>query len=276
MEDDQIEGSEKDNMDLKSNGNVISFQNVCFSYSPSYQSPPVLQSLNFTIYKNDIIALVGENGAGKSTIAKLLTGLYKPTSGQILVDDLHPLHTFSRSEQNQLIGSVPQESILFNTSLRHNITYANPSASEKEIQQAMDQSNSTSFISKIQLDSNPGKRGSKLSGGQRQRIGLARALLSTPKFLIMDEPTSHLDKDGESAIEEAVQMARDTSRGVLIITHRKETLALVDKVIVLKEGCIVEIVEKKKKEEGGNKDVEVDDGWVETGVELTKIIPGLL
>lgn len=266
-----------DSLDIESSGNSITFQNVCFSYSPLTEPRPLLQNLNFTIHKHDIIALVGENGAGKSTIAKLFTGLYKPTSGQILVDNEHPLHSYTRAQQNQLIGSVPQEPILFNTTLQHNITYANPTASKEQMHQAIDQSNATSFINDVQLDYNPGKRGCKLSGGQRQRIGLARALLSTPKFLILDEPTSHLDQGGESAIDEAVQMARETSRGVLLITHRKETLALVDKVIVLKDGCIVEVVEKKKKGMNeGRTEEEVEDGWVETGVELTKLMPGLI
>ena len=254
-------------LDMKTPGDSIQFQNVSFSYSPT--SPLVLENISLTIHKNEIIALVGENGAGKSTFARLLSGLYKPTSGSILLDNKYPLHFFSREELNKYIGIVPQEPIIFNTTLLENIVYANPSASIEEVQGAIEQSNSASFLNECKLSYNPGKNGSKLSGGQRQRIALARALLTNPSFLILDEPTSHLDVSGENAIKDAVSMARDNSRGLILITHRRESLELVDKVVVLKDKGVVEVVENKGEDSGVS-------GWEDAGDELKKLMPGLL
>ena len=236
----------------------IELQNVRFSYEPD--SRQILYNICLT-FKKEIIAIVGENGAGKSTLVKLLSGLYTPTDGSILINHKHPLHHFSRQEQNNIVGIVPQEPTIFNTTLLENITYANPSATLKEVQVAIEQSNSSSFLNESNLQDNPGKNGSKLSGGQRQRIALARALLTNPSFLILDEPTSHMDQEGENAVRDAVNMAKSNDRGLILITHRKETLNLVDKVVVLKNGSVAEIVERDS------------DGWDQKSSELAKLMP---
>ena len=241
----------------------IEFKNVSFAYSSTSQK--VLKDISLHLYSNEIVALVGENGAGKSTLAKLLSGLYIPTSGSILIDQTYPLHHFSRKEQNNFIGIVPQDPVIFNTTLLDNIIYANPGASIDEIQLAIKQSNSASFLNQLKLSYNPGKNGSKLSGGQRQRVALARALLTNPVFLVLDEPASHLDVEGENAIRDAVAMARENSRGLILITHRMENLSLVDKVVVLKNGSIAEILEKAEK----------GDPWKGKGAELSKLMSGI-
>lgn len=244
---------------------TIEFQNVSFSYDSNART--ILHDISLTLQKKEIVALVGENGAGKSTLAKMLSGLYKPTSGSILINGTQPLHTIPREKQKQQIGIVPQEPIIFNTSIRENILYANPNATLEEVEQVIQQSNSTSFLDTLQLTDNPGKNGTKLSGGQRQRIALARALLTDPSFLILDEPTSHLDKEGEDAIRDAVMMARTKERGLILITHRKESLKFVDKVIVVKDGCIAETLKKKEED---------DDQWEEIGDELSRLMPDFL
>jgi ABC-type multidrug transport system fused ATPase/permease subunit len=242
---------------------AISIDHVSFSYV-SNVTKEVLKDITLDIERGQVVALVGANGAGKSTLANILVALHKPTSGSIVAKleqeggggdgggDLD-LFSLNRKEQSALVQLVPQHPAFFNMSIRENVTYTNPSASQEEIAKALEDSNCTAFVSKLDggLDYIVGRNGCKLSGGQRQRLALARALLSDPALLILDEPNSAMDAEGESAVSDIVHACRKEGgggatattkkRGLLLISHRAATLHLADKIAVMKDGALVEI-----------------------------------
>mmetsp|Transcript_8391 Transcript_8391/g.9219 ORF Transcript_8391/g.9219 Transcript_8391/m.9219 type:complete len:688 (+) Transcript_8391:103-2166(+) len=231
--------------------NMVDLTNVNFAYA-SDPTQAILRNITMSIQRGEIVALAGANGAGKSTLASLLVALYKPQSGGIVVksnDDEEGIdfNLLDRKTQSHLVQLVPQQPVMFEMSVKENVTYTNPNASDEEIQIVLNASNCNAFISQKDggLDYNVGRNGCKLSGGQRQRLALARALLSDPALLILDEPNSHLDAEGDNAVADAVRTCRDGNisgkkRGLLLITHRVSTLELADRVIVLKNGEIVE------------------------------------
>lgn len=190
---------------------------------------------------------------GKSTLASLLVALYKPQSGKVTLKttenkDVDYL-SLNRETQSSLVQLVPQQPVFFDMTIRENITYTNPNATEDEIKNALDASNCTAFINKLKdgLNYNVGRNGCKLSGGQRQRLALARALLSDPALLILDEPNSSMDAEGDNAVADAVRNCRSDEdeekskkRGLLLITHSVSSLELADEIVVLKDGKIVE------------------------------------
>jgi len=229
----------------------------------------VLTQLSFSLQRGEVVALVGKNGAGKSTVATLLTGLYAPSEGTIQVsyrsDDENNnnniktdsatttnLTELNRSTQAKLVQVVPQEPALFNMSVLDNVRYSRPDASREEAIRAMKSAHCGFALSgDNDKDSNGaeydkglqyvvGRNGARLSGGQRQRIGLARAFLADPVFLILDEPNASMDNEGETALNDALQACRSANRGLLIITHRAKTLEIADRVLVLKQGRVVE------------------------------------
>lgn len=223
---------------LRFHGN-IEYHNVQFSY-PTRQDIMVLNGLNFSIKSGEKVALVGPSGAGKSTIVQLLLQFYKPDSGDILLDG-KSIYDYNISEYRQNFAIVPQEVLLFGGTIRENILYGNPDASEAEIIEAAKLSNSWEFISSFPegLETIVGERGIKLSGGQRQRIAIARAILRNPSVLLLDEATSSLDAESEKVVQDALNNLME-GRTSIIIAHRLATIRNVDCIFVIDKGKIIE------------------------------------
>jgi ABC-type multidrug transport system fused ATPase/permease subunit len=223
-------------IDFKGN---IEFEEVGFHY-PTRPEVEVLQGLSFQIQSGEKVALVGPSGAGKSTIIQLLLRFYEATKGQIRIDG-QPLPHWELASLRSKIGIVPQEVLLFGGSIRENIAYAKPGATEEEIITSAKKANAWQFISQFPegLDTLVGERGIKLSGGQRQRVAIARAILKDPAILILDEATSSLDAESESLVQDALNELMK-GRTTLIIAHRLATIRKVDRIYVLTGGKIVE------------------------------------
>ena len=214
----------------------VKYTNVSFKYNNDY----VLKDVTFEIPVGKTIALVGESGSGKSTLADLLPRFYDIHKGAITFDDVN-IKDASIFELRQQIGIVSQESILFNTTVRENIAFGKPDASEEEIIQAAKIANAHEFILELEngYDTNIGERGNKLSGGQKQRVSIARAVLKNPPILILDEATSALDTESEKLVQDALNnLLKD--RTSLVIAHRLSTIQKADKIIVLSKGEIKE------------------------------------
>jgi len=214
----------------------IEFKNVQFAYN----TEPVLKNINLTLSKGKLIALVGESGGGKSTLADLLPRFYDVTQGAILIDGVDIRDTII-SDLRGLMGIVSQESILFNDSVFNNIAFGDISYTEDEVIHAAKVANAHNFIMAMEdgYNTNIGDRGQKLSGGQRQRLSIARAVLANPPILILDEATSALDTESEKLVQEALSnVMRD--RTSLVIAHRLSTIQHADEIVVLKQGEIVE------------------------------------
>jgi ABC-type multidrug transport system fused ATPase/permease subunit len=217
----------------------ISFENVKFSY-PSRPEITVLKDLSFTVEPGQEIALVGPSGAGKSTIASLLLKFYNPSGGSIKFDGRES-GDFPVTALRSQMAIVMQDVFLFGGSIRENIAYGRPDASENDIMAAAVQANAWDFIKSFPegLDTVVGERGIQLSGGQRQRIAIARAVLKNPSILILDEATSSLDSESERLVQEALDKLMK-ERTSLVIAHRLSTVRKADRIIVLNEGSIVE------------------------------------
>jgi len=217
----------------------IEFRDVEFSY-PTRKDMQVLKGINLHIKAGEKVALVGQSGSGKSTIVQLLMKFYDLDKGEIVVGGKslkeYPLTAYRRG-----IGVVPQEVILFGGTIKENILYGNPKATDEQILEASKQSNSQEFIERFPegLETVVGERGVKLSGGQRQRIAIARAILKDPKVLLLDEATSSLDAESERVVQEALDRLME-GRTSIIIAHRLSTIRDVDCIYVLDEGKIVE------------------------------------
>ena len=215
----------------------VVLNNVSFNY-PKHDK--VLKSINIVIPKGKMIALVGKSGAGKSTLIDLLLRLYDPTEGEILLDGI-ALNEFNILTWRHKIGYVPQDSFLFNMSIRDNLKWSKEDATESQIQHACKMSNADEFIKDMSkgLDTIAGDRGIRLSGGQRQRIALARAMVRNPDILILDEATSSLDSHSEMMIQDAIEnIAHETT--VVVIAHRLSTVRNADIIYVLDKGMVAE------------------------------------
>lgn len=214
----------------------ISFNNVSFSY----ESQEVLSNIQLNIQKGKSIALVGQSGSGKSTIADLAARFYDIENGEILIDGIN-IKDYKLADLRQLMGIVSQESILFNDTVLNNIALGKPNASEQEVIAAAKTANAHEFISQMDngYQSNIGEGGNKLSGGQKQRLSIARAILKNPAILILDEATSALDTESEKLVQEALNKLMQ-NRTSLVIAHRLSTIQHADEIVVLKEGKIVE------------------------------------
>ena len=215
----------------------ISYEDVSFRY----EEPWVLHNLSLTIPKGQMIALVGASGAGKSTLVDLLPRFYDVTSGRITIDGTD-IRQVRASELRELIGYVNQTPILFNDTIRNNITFGMERAvSDEEVRTAAEAANATEFIDQLPegLEYNIGDGGSKLSGGQRQRLSIARALLKDSPILILDEATSALDNVSEQLVQEAIQHLV-SDRTTIVIAHRLSTIMHADLICVMQEGQIVE------------------------------------
>jgi ATP-binding cassette, subfamily B (MDR/TAP), member 1 len=218
----------------------ISFNDVSFAY-PAKKDKLVIDKLNLTMEPNNVTAIVGPSGSGKSTIVNLIERLYEVTSGIIEMDDTD-LSNFEVNYLRSLIGYVPQEPVLFNTSIRDNIIFGRENITDDQVWAACKKAYADEFISKMDegLDYIVGIKGSKLSGGQKQRIAIARAILTQPKILLLDEATSALDNRSEKEVQRAL---KKVSRGVttIVIAHRLSTVMHADKIVVLKDGKIFEV-----------------------------------
>ncbi len=217
----------------------ITYKNVQFAY-PTRKDVPVLAGIDLSIPAGSKVALVGASGAGKSTIIQLLMQFYPVEEGAIFVDGRR-IEEYDLTQYRQNIAVVPQEVLLFGGTIRENILYGKPGATEEEIIDAARQANAWDFISAFPegLDTIVGERGVKLSGGQRQRIAIARAILKDPAILLLDEATSSLDAESEKAVQEALEVLMQ-NRTSIIIAHRLATIKDVDCIYVLENGKIVE------------------------------------
>jgi len=216
----------------------IVFDDARFSYD---QGNPVLKGVAFTIKPDTKLALVGESGEGKTTITSLLLRLYEVTGGAIRIDGVN-INEVTQKSLRENIGVVFQEPALFSGTIRENIAYAKPQASDKQIVAAAKAANAHEFISKFDkgYDTEIGERGLKLSGGQKQRIAIARALLKDAPILILDEATSSLDNKSERMVQEALERLMK-NRTTLIIAHRLSTIQHVDQIVTLKDGKVDEV-----------------------------------
>ncbi|HAS43539.1 MAG TPA: multidrug ABC transporter ATP-binding protein [Microscillaceae bacterium] len=237
-EETEIDLEQSNAEDVQIKGD-IEYSNVHFSY-PTRNDVQVLQDINFKVKAGQKVALVGYSGGGKSTIIQLLFRYYDVDQGSLTIDG-KPIDSYNISALRKHIGIVPQEVILFGGTIKENILYGSPEATDEQVRKAAEQANAWSFIEGFpdKLDTIVGERGVKLSGGQRQRIAIARAILKNPEILILDEATSSLDADSEKLVQEALNdLMRD--RTTIIIAHRLSTIRSVDTIYVLSEGRIVE------------------------------------
>lgn len=217
-------------------GNV-EFQNVSFSYD---QNKEVLHNISFRSSPGTVTALVGPSGSGKSTIIGLLSAFYKPQSGRILVDDVDLSHVRLDSYRTKL-GVVLQESFLFDGTIRENVAFSRPDATEEEILRACRIARVDEFAERFEkgYETIVGERGVKLSGGQRQRISIARAILADPRILILDEATSSLDSESEALIQEGLSFLM-RGRTTFVIAHRLSTIRRADQILVIEDGNLLE------------------------------------
>lgn len=235
---------------LSAKGN-IRFENVHFQY-PTREDVPVLKGLDLSLKAGEKIALVGPSGAGKSTVMQLLQRFYSWESGTISLDG-SDIKSYDLKAYRSIFAIVPQEVILFGGSIKENILYGKPDATEEELIEAAKKANAWEFISKFPegMETLVGERGVKLSGGQKQRIAIARAILKDPLVLLLDEATSALDAESEKLVQDALDVLME-GRTSIIIAHRLATIREVDCIYVLEDG--------KVKESGTHKDLVESEG----------------
>ncbi|MFN5327093.1 MAG: ABC transporter ATP-binding protein [Bacteroidota bacterium] len=221
---------------ISSFNHTIEFRNVSFSYTDKQ----ILQNVHLTIQKGQTIALIGSSGSGKSTLADLIPRFHDCTEGEVLIDGIN-IKKYKIKDLRNLMGIVTQEPVLFNDTIKANISLGNQWAGFDQIQEAAVIANASSFIEHKEqgFDTVVGERGSKLSGGERQRITIARAVLKNPPILILDEATSSLDTESEKWVQDAIyKLMKD--RTSIIIAHRLSTIKHADEIIVMDGGCIAE------------------------------------
>ena len=229
---DDIDAVEKNTFDKE-----INYENVYFYYNPGQY---VLKNINLQISKGQTIAIVGPSGSGKSTLVDLLPRFYDVTDGRITIDGVD-IRKIKLNSLHRLFAIVNQDPILFNDSIYNNIAFGRPDATYEEVVQAAKIANAYDFImeSKWGFETNIGEKGAKLSGGQRQRISIARAVLTNAPILIFDEATSSLDSESEKLVQDAINNLI-ASKTAIVIAHRLSTVVKADKIIVLKDGEIIE------------------------------------
>ena len=233
----EIENAEDAIIPEKEASGEVQFSHVEFSYNPERK---ILTDINFTLKSGDCVAIVGPSGSGKSTLINLIPRLYDVEKGTVFFDGVD-VRKLDLSYLRQNVGIVSQETYLFNGTIRDNLLYAKPQASEEELIEACKKANIWDFISSQDdgLDTMVGNRGLKLSGGEKQRISIARVLLKDPALLIFDEATSALDSISEAKIQEAIEPLIE-SRTSILIAHRLSTILAADEILVIKDGVIAE------------------------------------
>jgi ATP-binding cassette subfamily B protein len=215
----------------------VTFQNVHFGYTPARE---ILKGVDFTVPAGRKVAIVGPTGAGKSTISRLLFRFYDVNEGAVLVDD-RDVRDYTQASLRAAIGVVPQDTVLFNDTIRYNIAYGRPDATQEQIEHAAKVAQVHEFVLRMPdgYDTRVGERGLKLSGGEKQRVAIARTVLKDPRILILDEATSALDSRTERDIDAALR-AVSARRTTLVIAHRLSTVVDADEIIVLVDGRIAE------------------------------------
>lgn len=229
--------TDKENaVDLKTFENEIVLNNITFSY----EEDPVLKNFSLTIPKGKTVALVGQSGSGKSTIANLLTRFYEVNNGEILIDN-HNIKDITMESLRNLTGLVTQDSIMFNGTISDNIKLGFTEATDEEVINALKIANAYEFVEKLPngIHTNIGDSGNKLSGGQKQRLSIARAVLKNPPIMILDEATSALDTESEKFVQVALENMMQ-NRTSIVIAHRLSTIQKADKIVVMQSGKIVE------------------------------------
>ncbi len=238
------ESTEKISLEPQETGKTlhgnVAFQKVSFAY-PTRKEVQVLNDVSFVVNSGEKLAIVGPSGAGKSTLVQLLLQFYQPDSGQLLFDG-EAANNFELTDIRKHMAFVPQEVLLFGGTIKENIAYGNPDASEEEIQEAARKANAHEFIMQFpdKYDTVVGERGIQLSGGQRQRIAIARAVLKNPTILILDEATSSLDSESEKLVQDALLKLME-GRTSFVIAHRLSTIKDADKILVLEKGRVKEM-----------------------------------
>jgi ATP-binding cassette subfamily B protein len=216
---------------------AIRFEDVKFAYE---SARPILQGLTFDVPAGRTVAIVGPSGAGKSTISRLIFRFYDVTGGRILIDG-QDIRDVSQASLRSAIGMVPQDTVLFNDTIRYNIRYGRWSATDAEVEEAARLAQIDAFIRMAPkgYETEVGERGLKLSGGEKQRVAIARTILKAPPILLLDEATSALDSHTEKEIQDALESV-SRNRTTLVIAHRLSTIVGADEIIVLDRGVIVE------------------------------------
>jgi len=222
---------------LQVRAGAIRFENVSFAYEPAR---PILTGLSFEVAAGHTVAIVGPSGAGKSTISRLLFRFYDVTGGRIFIDG-QDVRSVTQASLRAAIGMVPQDTVLFNDTIRYNIRYGRWDASDAEVEEAARQAQIDGFIRRAPkgYETEVGERGLKLSGGEKQRVAIARTILKAPPILLLDEATSALDSHTEKDIQDELDRM-SKNRTTLVIAHRLSTIVNADEILVLDRGAIIE------------------------------------
>ena len=236
LEMDSTVKDQPDAINLKTFDDEVKVDHINFAY----EEENVLKDFSMTVKKGHTVALVGQSGSGKSTIANLVTRFYDVGEGSISVDG-HDIRSVTKKSLRDLTGLVTQDSILFNDTVRNNVMLGKPGASDAEINDALKVANAFEFVNDLpkKLDTNIGDSGNKLSGGQKQRLSIARAVLKNPPIMILDEDTSALDTESEKLVQQALENMMQ-NRTSIVIAHRLSTIQSADNIIVMQRGKIVE------------------------------------
>ena len=224
--------------DTKNINTLIDVKNVTFNYPNNTNA--IFENLNLTIQPNEKVALVGKSGAGKTSLVTLLLRFYDVVAGGIFIDGIN-IKNFKKHDLRSLFGTVPQDPIMFNDTIKYNICYGKPTATNKELVEACKTANIYDFIESLpeKFETQVGERGIKLSGGQKQRLAIARVVLANPKIIVFDEATSQLDSESEREIQDAFWKI-NKDKTTIIIAHRLSTIIKADRIIVFDNGKIVE------------------------------------
>ena len=219
---------------------AIDFEHLSFAYRDAASGENVFDDLTLHVAAGQRVGLVGKSGSGKTTLTKLLLRLDDVQGGRVLVDGQDVSRCTQQSLRRQ-VAYVPQEALLFHRSIRENIAYGRPDATDEQIREAARLANATEFIDRLPrgFDTMVGERGVKLSGGQRQRVAIARAILTDAPILVLDEATSALDSESEALVQEALENLM-RGRTSIVVAHRLSTVAALDRIVVLADGEIVE------------------------------------